>query len=112
MNDLAAMETCLKGCEDARSVAEFEEWNGRLHQTIVAAARNRLLSDIYDAINGVRRSTEWGKLKERSLTAERRAAYIRHHRAIVTALNERDAERVRREIRNHLIAVKDGLGAV
>jgi DNA-binding FadR family transcriptional regulator len=60
MNDLAAMETCLKGCEDARSVAEFEEWNGRLHQTIVAAARNRLLSDIYDAINGVRRSTEWG----------------------------------------------------
>lgn len=111
-DDLAAMEACLKGCENAGSVSEFEEWDGRLHQTIVSAARNQLLADIYDAINGVRNSTEWGKLKERSLTAERRAAYIRHHRAIVTALTDRDAERARKEIRNHLIAVKEGLGAV
>jgi DNA-binding FadR family transcriptional regulator len=93
-------------------VGEFEEWDGRLHQTIVSAARNQLLCDIYDAINGVRSSTEWGKLKERSLTTERRAAYIRHHRAIVDALNERDGERARKEIRHHLIAVKEGLGAV
>lgn len=112
MDDLAAMEECLRGCENAKDVAEFEEWDGRLHQTIVASARNQLLSDIYDAINGVRRSAEWGKLKERSLTGERRAAYIRHHRAIVTALRDRDPERARQEIRQHLIAVKDGLGAI
>jgi len=112
MNDLAAMEKCLKGCEDAKTVAEFEDWDGRLHQTIVSSARNQLLSDIYDAINSVRHSAEWGKLKERSLTSERRALYIEQHRAIVTALNERDSERARQEIRRHLIAVKEGLGAV
>jgi GntR family transcriptional repressor for pyruvate dehydrogenase complex len=112
MNDLAAMEKCLKGCETAKSVAEFEDWDGRLHQTIVSSARNQLLSDIYDAINSVRHSAEWGKLKERSLTSERRALYIEQHRTIVTALQERDPERARQEIRRHLIAVKEGLGAV
>lgn len=112
MNDLAAMEKCLTGCENAKTVTEFEEWDGRLHQTIVSAARSQLLSDIYDAINSVRHSAEWGKLKERSLTSERRTLYIKQHRIIVGALNERDPERARQEIRRHLVAVKEGLGAV
>ncbi len=103
--DLAAMEKCLRGCERAGTVAEFEDWDGRLHQTIVSAARNQLLTDIYDAINGVRHSAEWGKLKERSLTSERRALYIEQHRTIVAALSERDPERARQEIRRHLVAV-------
>ena len=112
MDDLALMEHCLRGGEEAKSVADFEEWDGRLHQTIVACARNQLLSDIYEAINGVRRTAQWGTLKERTLTSERRASYIRQHRAIVTALRERDSGRARQEIRDHLIAVKESLGAV
>jgi len=108
-NDFNVMKECLKGCENAASVAEFEQWDSRLHQAIVSAARNQLLSDLYEAIDGVRRSPEWGKLKERSLTAERRTTYLRQHRAIVDALRERDAERARNETRAHLVAVKNGL---
>jgi len=109
MDDFTLMEECLKGGETAESVLAFEEWDGRLHQAIISAARNQLLSDLYEVINGVRRSAEWGKLKERSLTIERRASYVRQHRAIVDSLRERDAERARDQARAHLIAVKDSL---
>lgn len=108
-DDIAAMEECLRGCECAGDVAAFEAWDGRLHQRIVAAARNRLLADIYDVVNGVRRTAEWGKLKERSLTAERRATYQEQHRRIVAALRARDPDLTRDQIRDHLLAVRASL---
>ena len=110
--DLADMERCLHECEIAKGVAAFETWDGRLHQRIVAAARNQLLTDIYDAINGVRRTAQWGKLKERSLTAERRTIYQEQHRRIVGALRQRDGERARAEIRDHLLSVRESLGGL
>ena len=110
--DLAEMERCLRECEIAKSVAAFETWDGRLHQRIVAAARNQLLADIYDAINSVRLTTQWGKLKERSLTAERRAKYQEQHRRIVSALRQRDGEQARAEIRDHLLSVRESLGGL
>ena len=110
--DLSDMERSLHECEIAKSIVAFETWDGRLHQRIVAAARNQLLTDIYDAINGVRRTAQWGKLKERSLTAERRAIYQAQHRRIVGALRERDAERARAEIRDHLLSVRESLGGL
>jgi DNA-binding FadR family transcriptional regulator len=65
-DDLAAMEECLRRAESAPSVDEFEHWDGRLHETILGAARNGLIADIYAAINSVRRQAEWRKLKERT----------------------------------------------
>lgn len=111
-SDFAEMDRCLHECEIAKSVAAFETWDGRLHQCIIAAARNQLLADIYDAINGVRLTTQWGKLKERSLTAERRIIYQEQHRRIVGALRQRDGERARAEIRDHLLSVRESLGGL
>lgn len=111
-SDFAEMERCLRECETAKSVAAFEMWDGRLHQRIIAAARNQLLADIYDAINGVRRTAQWGKLKERSLTVERRAIYQEQHRRIVGALRQRDGEAARADIRDHLLSVRESLGGL
>ncbi len=111
-SDFAEMERCLHECEIAKSVATFETWDGRLHQRIIGAARNQLLADIYDAINSVRRTSQWGKLKERSLTAERRAIYQDQHRRIVAALRQRDGDRARAEIRDHLLSVRESLGGL
>lgn len=108
-DDFVAMEECLVGCEHASGVAEFEEWDGRLHQRLVAAARNQLLADIYEAVGGVRRTAEWGKLKERSLTAERRSTYQEQHRRIVAALRARDPDLARDQVRDHLLAVRASL---
>jgi DNA-binding FadR family transcriptional regulator len=110
--DLKAIKECLHSCDLARDVGEFQDWDGRLHQRIVMSAGNRLLSDIYEAINKARRTAEWGKLKERSLTSERRVLYQEQHRRIVNALGERDPELARTEIREHLLCVRANLGGI
>jgi DNA-binding FadR family transcriptional regulator len=108
-DDLATMEECLRRAESATSIAEFEHWDGQLHQTIIGAARNGLIADIYAAINSVRRQSEWSKLKERTVTPERRALYQEQHRRIVAALRDRDPEAARRALREHLDTVAANL---
>jgi DNA-binding GntR family transcriptional regulator len=50
----------------------------------------------------VREQSEWGKLKDRIVTPERRLQYQLEHRAIVQALKARDAELARGSIVAHL----------
>ncbi|MGQ9365099.1 FadR/GntR family transcriptional regulator [Azospirillum sp. ST 5-10] len=107
--DLQRIEECLVRAEGARAVAEFEHWDGMLHVAIVGAAKNGLLMDVYDAINEVRNRPEWIKLKARTLTPDRRATYERQHRRIVDALKDRDGDRARAELENHLQLVRSGL---
>ncbi|HSN41432.1 MAG TPA: FCD domain-containing protein, partial [Burkholderiales bacterium] len=49
-----------------------------------------------------RQQAEWGKLKDRIVTPERRLQYQEEHRNIVHALADRDAERARTYIIAHL----------
>jgi DNA-binding FadR family transcriptional regulator len=107
--DLAEMEEYLRRGEAAETVAEFEHWDGKLHVKILETARNQPLTDIYQAINGARRQAEWGTLKERILTPERRRAAQDQHGRIVAALRQRDAVKARTEMRAHLIHVRDSL---
>jgi DNA-binding FadR family transcriptional regulator len=107
--ELEAMAECLKNGERAPTVAEFEMWDGLFHQALVAACRNQLLIDIYDAINAVRRKADWAALKERVVTPARRAATQKQHRSILAALRTRDAPRAGLEMKNHLLEVRRSL---
>jgi DNA-binding FadR family transcriptional regulator len=104
--ELDAMAECLRKGEAAPTVAEFEMWDGLFHQTIVAACRNHLLIDIYDAINAVRRKADWAALKERVVTPGRRGVTQKQHRGILAALRARDAQRAGLEMKNHLVDVR------
>jgi len=108
-DDLDAMQECLKRGHAARSVVEFEHWDAVLHRRIVGAACNTLLATLYDAINLVRHQAEWGRLKERTLTPERRKTYETQHRRIVDALCDRDPEQATAALRNHLTTVRRNL---
>lgn len=111
--NFATLNDCLERGEASQSITEFELWDGMLHLEILKAARNQLLIDIYDALNGVRRQAQWGKLKERTLTPERRILYEQQHRAIVAALQGRDAAMARDALITHLRVVRETLvGAV
>jgi DNA-binding FadR family transcriptional regulator len=107
--NFTTLSECLERGEAAQSIPEFEVWDGLLHLEILKAARNQLLIDIYDALNGVRRQAQWGKLKERTLTPEGRILYERQHRDIVTALKARDADMAREALVGHLKAVREAL---
>ena len=93
----------------AKGTAEFEHWDAALHLAIFRAAKNALLVDYCEAINAARNQPHWYRLKQRSLTEERRRRYDSDHSAIVAALLQRDAEAARRLQHAHLARVRDNL---
>lgn len=104
--DIAHMRYCLTSAEAAPDIPEFEVWDGKLHECIIASAKNELLAGLYEAINMARHQPEWMKLKERTVTPERRATYQTQHAEIVEAFGERDAEKAAELIRGHLLTVR------
>lgn len=100
--DLERMESCLAKAEAAVSIEEFEIHDNALHEAIVAATHNQLLVDIYGRVAKLRHRAEWGRLKERSMTTQRRLAYQREHRQIVAALRARDPDQARAAMTAHL----------
>ena len=107
--DLAAMEEALRKSLAAKGIAEFEHWDAALHLAIFRAAKNALLVDYCEAINAARNQPHWYRLKQHSMTEERRRRYDSDHSAIVAALLQRDAEAARRLQHAHLARVRDNL---
>lgn len=100
--DFDRMETCLEKAEKAATLDEFELWDAALHQALAAATHNRFVIRVLDMVTAVRHQSEWGKLKDRIVTPERRLKYQQEHRDIVRALKDRDAERARAFVVAHL----------
>lgn len=107
--DFALMEDCLRNAEAAAGFEQFEHWDGALHRAIANATHNDFVIGVFNMINEVRERAEWGLLKKKSLTAERRKAYQQEHRVLVAALRERDAAAARKAIAAHLSHVQQNL---
>lgn len=107
--DFSIMEQCLTRAEDAASFEEFEHWDGALHQAIAEATHNSFVLTVFRLMHEVRERAEWGQLKRKSLTPERRHAYQLEHRILVNALRERDAPLARKAIIEHLAHVRRNL---
>ena len=107
--ELREIELILRSSLAAKGVAEFEIWDAKLHLAIFRAARNVLLLDYCKAINAARNHPRWYKMKQRSVTPQRRAIYHRQHGDLVNALSERDAEAARAAAQLHLVTVRDSL---
>jgi DNA-binding FadR family transcriptional regulator len=108
-DDFARMDLCLERAERGATLDEFELWDAALHQAIAAATHNRLVVAIFDLFTLVRQQAEWGKLKDRIVTPERRIEYQRQHRRLVQALRLRDADQARAAVVAHLDYAKRNL---
>jgi DNA-binding FadR family transcriptional regulator len=100
--DLERMEMCITKAERAATLDEFELWDAALHQALAAGTHNRFVIRVLDMMTAVRQQAEWGKLKDRIVTPDRRVQYEKEHRAIVGALKARDADLARTMILAHL----------
>lgn len=107
--DFERMETCLEKAEKAATLDEFELWDAALHHALAEATHNRFVIRVFDMVTAVRQQAEWGKLKDRIVTPERRLRYQQEHREIVRALKARDAERARSAILAHLLHARRNL---
>ena len=108
-DDFERMSECNHRAEASDDFMEFEFWDAALHQAIADATHNRLIVSMYGTITAARDFAEWGDLKRRSITAERRDIYRAEHREIVAALRARDAKRAEDAIAAHLMRVRDNL---
>ncbi len=104
--DFARMATCCDRAEAAGTLEEFEYWDGMLHEVVAEAAHNGFMLNVFRLMNQVRSRAEWGLLKKRSVTPQRRAEYEKEHRSIVHALRERDALTAKEATRAHLAHVR------
>jgi DNA-binding FadR family transcriptional regulator len=103
--DFLHMEDCCARAESAGSLEQFEYWDGALHQAVADATHNSFIKSVFHLMNKAREQGEWGSLKKKSLTPERRKAYEHEHRALVHALKDRDAERAKLLTMEHLVHV-------
>jgi DNA-binding FadR family transcriptional regulator len=107
--DFARMDECNANAEAATTLEDFERWDGALHEAIADAAHNRFVASVFRLMNQVRAQGEWGMLKHRSATPERRLEYQQEHRALVAALKDRDAVRARALCLAHLVHVRTNM---
>lgn len=107
--DFERMADCCARAEAATSVEEFEVWDGLFHEVIAQAAHNGFISQLFHLMNQARAQGEWGMLKKRSLTPERRQAYQAEHRALLEAIQARDPAQARALATEHLLHVRRNL---
>jgi len=107
--DLQRMDACCVNAENAETLEAFEHWDAELHQAIADAAHNSFVGNVFMLMKTVRAQGDWGQLKKKSVTPERRLAYQTEHRAIVDALRDRDAVRARELTLAHLLHVRQNL---
>jgi DNA-binding FadR family transcriptional regulator len=107
--DFARMDDCNRRAEAAKTLEDFERWDAALHEAIARAAHNGFIVGVFKLMNEARSQGEWGVLKRRSATPERRLAYQRQHRALVEAIRERDAEKARALSLAHLVEVRTNM---
>ncbi len=104
--DFARMDECNRQAEGATTLEAFEKWDAALHEAIAEAAHNGFISGVFRLMNQARSQGEWGVLKRRSATPERRVEYQQEHRDLVAALKQRDAETARAACLKHLVHVR------
>lgn len=107
--DFARMQACCDKAEAAASLEEFEHWDGMLHEVIAEAAHNTFVTNVSRLMSEAREQGEWGMLKRKSVTPERRAEYQREHRALVAAFQDRDLATATARTRDHLLRVRRNL---
>lgn len=100
--DFDRLEDCCARAEAAASLEAFEKLDSELHEQLALATHNALFISVFKLMAEIRESEEWGFLKQKVLTAERREVLQKEHRRIVAALRQRDVDTARRAIFDHL----------
>lgn len=100
--DFDRLEDCCARAEAAASLEAFEKLDSELHEQLALATHNALFISVFKLMAEIRESGEWGFLKQKVLTAERREVLQKEHRRIVAALRQRDVDTARRAIFDHL----------
>nr|WP_263965506.1 FCD domain-containing protein [Roseomonas sp. SXEYE001]MCV4206525.1 GntR family transcriptional regulator [Roseomonas sp. SXEYE001] len=104
--DIARMAECLRGTDEAPDLARFEHWDAELHDAFALGTHNAAVIAMSRSLARVRERTDWGQLKARGNTVERRAILQEQHHAMVNAVRQRDRSSARQVMRDHILFVQ------
>lgn len=104
--DLQHLRECLAASESARDYKRFEYWDGQLHASLIAAAKNEMLTGLQAVIDAARLQPEWVALKKRAGNVSNRNMYESQHRVIVEAVSNRDPDGAKAAVEEHLRQVR------
>lgn len=100
--DIEAMQHCLKVSRASKTWRQYETSDNQLHQLIAEATHNNLLIALYDALNAVRRTIVWGRMRSTEGGPPTDHHSFQEHEAIVTAISDRDINGAERAMHEHL----------
>lgn len=104
--DIARMAECLAGTDAAADLPAFEHWDAELHDAFALGTHNGAVIAMSRSLARVRERTDWGQLKARGNTADRRAILQAQHHAMVDAVRQRDRAAARGVMREHILFVQ------
>ncbi len=101
--DLRQLEDAVSQLERTRDDPDaFSIADETFHLILAQCSQNPLLIWIYQRINDIRSHTQWAARKANVLTPETIDHYNMQHRAMLSAIKRRDAERAQELMREHL----------
>ena len=81
---------------------EFTLADGEFHMALAECSKNPLMVWLYQHINEVRGHSQWSRSKDKIITPERIKEYNQQHRALYTAIFERDVTSAVNIMKTHL----------
>lgn len=110
-DEIEEMRRVLKRSRAAETWRQYESLDNRLHRLIAEASHNNVLLALFDALNTVRRTVVWGRLRPRADRPPSDHHSFPEHERVVQAIAERDLEGAAKAMRHHLRSVERHLMA-
>lgn len=104
------MEQLHENCRMARQAAtwrQYETLDNQFHSVIAEATQNTPLIAMFDQLNAVRRTIVWGRLRRRNEHPPKDHHSFDGHEAVLSAIEQRDAEAALNSMKEHLRSVSD-----
>jgi len=100
--DMDHLAECAEAYHHAGDFNAFEIADENFHAAIAAATQNPVVISAYQTFTAAHATSEWGSLRLRFLTAERRAASRLEHDRILGAIRSRDSDAAVAASQQHL----------
>ncbi|MFW5834013.1 MAG: FadR/GntR family transcriptional regulator [Pseudomonadota bacterium] len=103
--DFAKLEDAARRCREAKEWRAYEAADEGFHLGVARATHNKLLLNLFERLDAVRRATVWGRLRVSRLPPADHPSFAQHD-AIARAIRERAADAAAEAMRTHLDAVR------
>jgi GntR family uxuAB operon transcriptional repressor len=108
--DLEQLQSTLENLENCHDDREkFSRADEQFHLSLAAASHNRMIYWFYKKLSDVRTHAQWGGMKKLIVNASSIRKYNSQHRALYTALINRDVKEVEKVMIEHLEKARQDL---